>query len=104
RPGNSNGNSNNNNKPSANAGPDRIVTVSTNSVRLAGSGKDTDGRIVSYKWEQLAGPNNATIKNSGSANATVTNLKKGRYYFSLTVKDDNNAVDVDKMLVRVTGS
>lgn len=90
-------------RPVANAGPDLIVKKSRGSVQLAGSGKDRDGRIVSYKWKKLAGPD-ATVKNAHSSTATVSNLKEGRYYFSLTVKDDDDQVHVDKMALRVTGS
>lgn len=91
-------------RPVANAGPDRRITVSDGSVRLSGYAKDRDGKIVSYKWKKLAGPGRVNVKNADSRRPTISNLKEGHYYFSLTVKDEDNATDVDKMAIRVTGS
>jgi poly(3-hydroxybutyrate) depolymerase len=87
--------------PVANAGPDRTVTLPTSSVKLNGSAKDSDGTIASYKWTQYGGPTTATISGSTSATATVSNLKEGKYYFRLTVKDNSGASHYDNMLVKV---
>ena len=87
--------------PVANAGSDKILTLPTNSVKLAGSAKDGDGTIASYKWTQYGGPSAATITNSTSAAATFSGLKAGKYYFRLTVKDNDGATDYDNVLVNV---
>lgn len=89
-------------QPVANAGADRRVSVSQGSVTLKGSGYDRDGRIVSYQWKQLSGPP-LTIKGAGTPQATISGMKKGHYYFSFTVKDDDKVTDSDKMVLRVTG-
>lgn len=90
-----------NQAPIANAGADKGLTLPTNSVKLYGSAKDSDGTIASYKWTQYGGPSTATISYSTSATATVSGLKAGKYYFRLTVKDNDGATDYDNILVKV---
>jgi dienelactone hydrolase len=97
--GNGSGNSKANARPLADAGPD-ITVRDESTITLNGSGSDSDGRIVSYHWKQLAGPN-ITVREANSARPTLSDLKEGRYYFSLTVKDDKNATHKDKMAIRV---
>lgn len=87
--------------PIANAGADKTITLPTSSVKLYGSAKDSDGTIASYKWTQYGGTSTATISYSTSATCTVSNLKAGKYYFRLTVKDNDGASDYDNMLVVV---
>lgn len=87
--------------PVANAGPNKLLTLPTNSVKLSGSAKDSDGTIASYKWTQYGGPSTATISNSTSPAATVSGLKAGSYYFRLTVKDNDGASHSDNVLVKV---
>ena len=87
--------------PVANAGPNKSITLPASSVKLVGSGKDSDGTIASYKWTQYAGTGTATITNATSATATVSGLKEGLYYFRLTVKDNDGASHSDDVLVKV---
>lgn len=87
--------------PVANAGANKSLILPANSVKLFGSGKDSDGTIVAYKWTQYGGPSAATISNGTTATATVSGLKAGNYYFRLTVKDDDGATHSDNVLVRV---
>lgn len=87
--------------PVANAGANKSLILPTNSVKLSGYGKDSDGSIVSYKWTQYGGPTTATISNSTTATATVSGLKAGNYYFRLTVKDNDGASHSDNVLVKV---
>ena len=89
--------------PVANAGPNKSLTLPTNSVKLYGSGKDSDGSIVSYKWIQYGGPT-VVISYSTSATATVSGLVAGKYYFRLTVKDNDGATHYDNTLVNVSSS
>ena len=39
-----------NQTPTANAGPDRNITLPTNTVVISGSGTDSDGSITTYSW------------------------------------------------------
>jgi hypothetical protein len=87
--------------PVANAGANRTITLPTSSVTIAGSAKDSDGTIASYKWTQYGGAA-TTIASSTSPTCTVSGLKAGSYYFRLTVKDNDGATDFDNMLVTVS--
>jgi hypothetical protein len=87
--------------PVANAGADKSLTLPANSIKLYGSAKDSDGSIASYKWTQYGGPTSATISYSTSPTASISGLKEGKYYFKLTVKDNNGATDYDNVLVKV---
>uniref|UniRef100_A0A0N4YQI9 PKD domain-containing protein n=1 Tax=Nippostrongylus brasiliensis TaxID=27835 RepID=A0A0N4YQI9_NIPBR len=73
--------------PTADAGGNHTVILPETSIVLDGNAKD-DGSIVSYKWTQIAGPNNAFFVNGDKAKATVSNLMEGLYHFVLTVTDD----------------
>ncbi len=45
-----------NQPPIANAGPDQSITLPTNSITLTGSGNDSDGTIIAYRWRKISGP------------------------------------------------
>ncbi|MBN9385215.1 MAG: T9SS type A sorting domain-containing protein [Chitinophagaceae bacterium] len=87
--------------PSANAGVDQTITLPTSSVTLTGSGSETNGTIVSYKWTQVSGPNTATIANANAASTGVSGLVAGSYVFQLTVTDNSNVTATDAMTVTV---
>ena len=91
--------------PVANAGPDQTVDENTQ-VTLSGSGSDTDGTIVSYRWTQTSGPTVA-LSGADTPNAsfiapkvTVGNLFD-ELEFQLTVTDDDGASDTAVVLVVV---
>ena len=89
--------------PVAYAGPNRETTTETSTIKIAGSGSDKDGSIVSYRWIQYGGPD-VTLRNRESPTVTVSDLQEGKYYLKLTVKDDDGAVDYDNMLLVVNES
>ncbi len=89
--------------PVAYAGPDKRVTDIVNSLRIYGSGTDSDGKVVSYKWSQYGG-DPVTLTNANSPTPTVSGLDAGKYYFKIIVKDDDGALDTDKMLIVVSES
>ncbi|OWW25106.1 hypothetical protein B4Q04_11215 [Zobellia sp. OII3] len=95
-----------NEPPTANAGPDRTITLPTGSVTLDGSGSsDTaPGNIDTYAWTQVSGPTTASIVSSGSAITSVTGLNEGSYTFRLTVTDNHNATATDQVTVTVNPS
>ncbi|MEO7047993.1 MAG: kelch repeat-containing protein, partial [Ferruginibacter sp.] len=88
-----------NNPLTANAGADQPITYPTDSVVLIGSGT---GKIISYKWSQMSGPNQATILDSALAKTTVKNLVLGVYRFQLIVRDASGDSAGDIMLVIIT--
>jgi uncharacterized protein YaiE (UPF0345 family) len=80
--------------PVANAGPDKNITLPTNSTVLNGSGTD-NGSIKSYTWTQVGvTPNVATFSSKTVASPTVSGLIAGTYTFSLVVTDNLDAVSV----------
>ncbi|MDR1113712.1 MAG: hypothetical protein LBL50_01305 [Candidatus Margulisbacteria bacterium] len=92
-----------NRAPTAYAGTDRIVDLSKGSATtLEGSGYDPDNDALTYKWEQVSGPNTCTIGNSSSPTANLSGLQSGNYKFRLTVTDSKGATHTDEVLVVVS--
>jgi hypothetical protein len=77
--------------PTANAGPDQNVTVSS-AVTLDGSGSsDSDGTITGYNWTQISGTS-VTLSSSTVVNPTFTApASPATLVFGLTVTDNNGA-------------
>jgi poly(3-hydroxybutyrate) depolymerase len=107
--GNDNSNSNDNkddNKggknihPFADAGPDRVLTLPTNSITIQGKASDKDGKIVSYQWAKTYG-NSATLSGANTSKVRISNLKAGVYIFRLRVKDNNGAIKDDYFKITV---
>lgn len=87
--------------PNATAGNDISITLPQNSVTLNASGStDADGTIVAYQWTQILG-NTVTIGNSQSAQINISFAEEGIYQFSITVTDNNGAMDTDTTIVTV---
>ena len=87
--------------PVANAGPDRTITLPTNTATLSGSGTDADGTIASYAWIKISGPAQGSLGNANAATATATGLVVGVYQYQLTVTDNNGAIGRDTIQVTV---
>lgn len=87
--------------PVAYAGVDKTITRPTNTVLLGGSGKDSDGNIVSYEWKQIGGPTQTVVNFWRYATCKIQYLQVGNYYFRLTVKDDDGATATDDVMVKV---
>ena len=92
-----------NKTPVASAGPNKSITLPTNSMTIYGSASDPDGTIASYSWRKRSG---GTVSMSGttSKDLKVSNLLEGSYVFELTVKDNDGATHVDAMLLNVLSS
>lgn len=87
--------------PVANAGPDRVIVLPTNTVALSGSGTDSDGNIASYEWSQISGPSSALFSTPNDSNAAANLLVGGRYVFRLKVTDNGGATHTDDIIVDV---
>ena len=99
-----NGSSSSSNKsPTVNAGSDKTITLPTNSVKLTAGASDPDGSIVSYIWTKKTGPS-ATLNNTKAKDLTASQLIKGTYVFSVTVKDNKGASSSDEVQVIVRDS
>jgi hypothetical protein len=90
-----------NQAPIANAGPDRSMTLPTNSITHTGSGTDPDGTIVSYQWTKVAGPSQYIIETPAAAQTVFSNLTEGVYLFELLVTDNLGGTDRDTVSVEV---
>ncbi len=87
--------------PTASAGPDRTITLPTNSVTLSGSANDPDGTIVSYSWSQVSGPASATLSGATTATLIASSLIAGSYIFQISVMDNRGAAAVNTATVTV---
>lgn len=92
-----------NQSPTANAGPDRNLTLPTNAVNLTGSGSDPDGTIASYSWTKVSGPA-ATTSGANTPTLSLSNLTVGSYVFRLTVTDNLGATGFDQATVVVSAA
>lgn len=92
-----------NQPPVANAGPNRSITLPTNSLTLNGSGSDADGIIASFAWTKISGP----TFSSGATNTaplSLADLVQGIYVFELVVTDDDGATAADQVSVTVNAA
>lgn len=89
-----------NQNPVANAGPDRTLTLPTNSLTITGSGSDSGGSIASYAWTKVSGPT-ATINGQNTATLSLSSLVAGTYVFTLTVTDNLGSTGSDNVTVTV---
>lgn len=87
----------NNKAPISDAGIDQKIEVST---ILYGTGKDPEGGVLTYKWEQVKGVP-AVIATPAAATTKVTGLSPGENIFRLTVTDEKGASGSDEVSVVV---
>jgi gliding motility-associated-like protein len=92
-----------NQPPVANAGPNRSITLPTNSLTLNGSGSDADGSIATFAWTKISGPTFSTGA-TNSALLALNNLVQGIYVFELLVTDDDDATATDQVTVTVNAA
>ena len=90
----------------ANAGPDQILTLPTNSITLDASGSAvTSGSITSYSWTKVSGPTAGLLSLlSSGLQANLTDLVEGTYVYQLTVKDSNGSTATDNVTITVNTS
>jgi hypothetical protein len=86
--------------PIADAGDDRLLDIIvTDSVLLNGQGVD-DNFIAGYSWTKIEGPD-CSLGDTSLAELKVGKLVAGEYVFELTVTDDSDLEDKDRVRVRV---
>lgn len=86
--------------PTVNAGPDKTLTLPSNSIQITATASDPDGTIQGYAWAQLSGPA-ATITGLNSATLNLSDLLAGTYEFEITVTDNSAATASDQVRVIV---
>jgi hypothetical protein len=91
-----------NRSPIANAGPDQVITLPTDSVSLDGrQSSDPDGTISSYLWTKISGPASFTIIKPADSITGVKALVAGAYQFELKVTDNGGLSAKDTVHVIV---
>jgi gliding motility-associated-like protein len=83
----------------AEAGPNRTITLPTNSLTITGSGSVQGATITSYQWSLISGVG-GTMSNTTSATVSITGLSVGLYSYRLVVKASNGEMAQD--IVQVT--
>ncbi len=87
--------------PIANAGPDQVITLPANTVRLNGSAStDPDGSITFFQWAKLSGTNSSFVT-PNSSQTDVKDMEEGIYIFELSVTDDKGSIARDTIQVTV---
>jgi poly(3-hydroxybutyrate) depolymerase len=74
------------------AGPD--VTTNRSYVTLTGKAESKNAKIVSYDWKQTKG-SQVNLEGKNTPALTVKGLKRGKYAFAFSVKDDHANVKSD---------
>jgi len=92
---------NENKFPIVDAGDSQTVTLPVEFVTLKGTASDTDGKILTYLWEQVSGPNASVIVNPGATSTVIEGLVAGTYVFQLSVWDNLGAIGTDTTVVKV---
>ena len=92
-----------NQPPIVQAGPDQTVDAG-GKVTLRGSASDSDGKVETYRWEQVDGPS-VLLSNANQASASFVALQVAKgsvtLTFRLTVTDDNDATATDDVVVKI---
>lgn len=92
-----------NTPPTVSAGPDLKLDLSeSKSIQFQASASDSDGSIVSYQWEKLAGPDSFEFINADKAEGRIENPAEGEYTFQLTVTDNGGRSASDIVLLQVS--
>ncbi|XP_076437594.1 uncharacterized protein LOC143276824 [Babylonia areolata] len=74
--------------PTADAGPDVVIYLPQNSVRLCGNGSD-DRHYLSYEWIKKTSLLSADMTGVRTVCMTLSNLQIGDYAFTLVVTDSS---------------
>ncbi|HMG94159.1 MAG TPA: Ig-like domain-containing protein, partial [Chryseolinea sp.] len=90
--------------PKANAGKDMNVQLPINSLTIQGTGTDEDGVISTYAWTQVSGPDDPELTQDTFGQLNLGTLIEGTYVFELTVTDNGNATNKDKISIDVLPS
>lgn len=84
----------------ANAGPDRTLSLPTNTINITGSGSVEGATITSYEWSLVSGTG-GTMTNTTSPTVTISGLAAGIYTYRLLVKASNGEMAQDQVKVTV---
>lgn len=89
-----------NKPPIVNAGNDKEVTLPGNAV-LTAAASDPDGRIISYQWSKVSGPQGDVLITPNVFSTTVSFQMEGTYIYQIIAKDNEGAEASDEVIVKV---
>ena len=89
-----------NNPPEANAGSNQTVYIDSE-VTISGSGRDNDGEVVMFVWQQTAGVAVSLEDNTSASTSFTTPNTPGTLTFLLTVVDNEGASTTDTVNIDV---
>lgn len=90
-----------NNPPIVDAGPDKAVILPNSTTTINGEAEDTDGEIVSFKWNLKSGPKAPVMSGTETSTLSLRELSEGEYVFELEVVDDAAAKNSDQVKIDV---
>ncbi|MGA9745414.1 MAG: metallophosphoesterase, partial [Nitrososphaeraceae archaeon] len=94
-----------NNQPEANAGKNQIAVEGSQVILDGSKSKDSDGKIESYRWQQIIGPSTkVALDNPNNIEANFISPQVSHdtiLVFKLTVTDDNDSSDSAITAVKV---
>ena len=85
-------------RPTANAGADQNITISTATLSGAAS-TSTNGK--NYRWVLVSGPNTPTMSAPLAVTNNLSGLITGTYVIRLEVADNDNIADADWVTINV---
>lgn len=92
----------NNKPPIAIAGPDRVITLPTDSISLDGSSSnDPDGTISGWLWKKISGPASFNLIKPNDSITLAKDLITGAYQFELKVTDNGGLSSTDTIQIIV---
>ncbi|WP_017732303.1 PKD domain-containing protein [Nafulsella turpanensis] len=86
--------------PVVSAGADKIIYLPQESIKLSGTGMDTDGVFRDFLWEKVSGPS-VRMEQANTANLFLHDLVAGIYIFRFTATDNQGATASDEMMLEV---
>lgn len=90
-----------NRPPTAHAENVLPIQLPRNDIYLVGSGKDPEGKKITYEWMKISGPSSCTILYAHLNETKVTDLIAGNYQFELKVTDEEGLFSTDTTEVTV---
>jgi Secretion system C-terminal sorting domain/PKD domain len=91
--------------PNVNAGSAQTITLPVNTLTLNGTASgDNDATISSIIWNEVSGPNSASLASASSLSTGVNGLIQGVYVFKLTAKDNKGLSNSATVTVRVNAA
>ncbi|MBS1609541.1 MAG: hypothetical protein JSS70_12445, partial [Bacteroidetes bacterium] len=87
--------------PVANAGADIVIVSPESTAVLDGTASYDNLGNLTYRWEEIQGPDTAILSSAAASKVFLKNLVVGKYIFKLTVTDDRGTSASDDVQITV---